>query len=538
MASGAWLREPFSFPGPPSTDAEEVDPTPFHSILFPADADRGPASEPAEPAYFGDLHLDDIARSVLADAGSRELAWVFRVPLTDVAAITYRHDVFRDLEDEVVLTAIRAFGESMQIVRRRLVHAEKTYHPFDRERWLLSAADAYATAVTALGEQLAAIELRSAGLAAFRDHLEAYLHAEAFTGLVDDTRRMRRAIEGVSYRLRIHGPRVTVTRVRPEPDYSAEVLQTFDKFRQTTVKPYEWRFETGSDMNHVEAAILDRVARLHPEVFEALHAYASSHATFLNQVMDRFDREVRFYVAVHDHEASVGSELGLRFCYPQMSEAGTGMAASGTFDLALAGSLLGSGTRVVPNDIALDGDERIVLVSGPNQGGKTTFARAIGQLHHLARMGVPVPGEAVRMTLVDHIFTHFERAEQVEDLSSKLEGDLRRIRAILEQATASSLVVMNESFSSTTVDDQRFIGAQVMRQVLDCGLRCVVVTFLDELVAMDPAIVSMVSTVDPDDNAHRTFRIVRRPPDGLAYAMAIAEKHRLTYPSVKARLSR
>ncbi len=97
---------------------------------------------------------------------------------------------------------------------------------------------------------------------------------------------------------------------------------------------------------------------------------------------------------------------------------------------------------------------------------------------------------------------------------------------------------MNESFSSTTVDDQRFIGTQVIRRILDCGLHCVVVTFLDELVALDPAIVSMVSSVDPDDDARRTFRIVRRPPDGLAYAMAIAEKHRLTYPSVKARLAR
>jgi DNA mismatch repair protein MutS len=532
MAPGA-----VSFPGPPSTDGEEVDPTPFHSILFPGAGGRTPTSVPAEPPYFGDLHLDDIERSILADAGSRELAWVFRVPLTDVAAITYRQDVFRDLEDEAALAALRDFGESMQAVRRRLGHAQKSHHDFDRERWLLSAVDAYQEAVMTLGRGLAPADLRSAGLRGFRDHLAAYVRSQAFTAPVEDTRRTRASIAGVSYRMRIHGPRVTVTRAREEPDYSAEVLQAFEKFRQGTAKPYGWRFDTGSDMNHVEAAILDRVARLHPGAFETLHGYASRNAKFLDPVIDRFDREIRWYLAVHDHVERVEGELGLPFCYPRVDETGPGMLGSGMFDLALAGSLLGSRTPVIPNDIALRGDERVVLVSGPNQGGKTTFARAIGQLHHLARLGMPVPGESARVSLVDQIFTHFERAEQVEDLSSKLEDDLRRIRAILEQATASSLVIMNESFSSTTVEDQRFIGAQVMRRILDCGLRCVVVTFLDELVALDTAIVSMVSTVEPGDDAPRTFRIVRRPPDGLAYAMAIAEKHGLTYPSVKARLS-
>ncbi|MGH2466020.1 MAG: MutS-related protein, partial [Candidatus Limnocylindrales bacterium] len=85
---------------------------------------------------------------------------------------------------------------------------------------------------------------------------------------------------------------------------------------------------------------------------------------------------------------------------------------------------------------------------------------------------------------------------------------------------------------------QLFIGRRIMGQIVDCGLLCVVVTFLDELAALGPAIASMVSTVDPADDTRRTFEIVRRPSDGLAYALAIAEKHRLTYPSLKARLVR
>jgi len=251
----------------------------------------------------------------------------------------------------------------------------------------------------------------------------------------------------------------------------------------------------------------------------------------------RFDREIQFYLAWLDYIAPL-RRAGLAFCYPELSRSSRSLEGRGVFDLALATSLVKEGAAVIPNDVELHEGERILVVSGPNQGGKTTFARAIGQLHHLARLGVTVPGERLRLPVVDQIFTHFERQERVEDLNSKLEDDLRRVRRILDEATSDSLAIMNESFTSTTVDDQLFIGRRVMAGLLERGLIAVLVTFLDELASLDPAIVSVVSQVDPDDRTTRTFKVVCRPADGLAYAMAIAAKHRLTYPSVRARLRR
>jgi DNA mismatch repair protein MutS len=536
MASGAGLREPSFVPGAASLQVEEVAATSdFESVLFEAGSGERDG-RPAGPDELRDLHLAEIIAAVTAGRDEHDLASLFATPVRAATTVAYRHEVFRDLEAPGVVSILERFAGEMQVVRRRLAGSRNVHHRYEQERWLLDAAFAYADAVTALCDGLSSAGVRSRGLAGFRDFLAGYVAADAFTALVADAERVENLLAAVRYRLRLETGRVTVTRYEPEPDYGAEVLAHFEKFRQGDTTPYDFGLDRQTSMNHVEAAILDGVALQHPDVFAALDTFCETHRGFLDPTIARFDREIQFYLGYLAHIAWVG-RAGLPFCYPEIVRGG-GVECRGLFDLALAASLIGRGEAVVPNDLELRASERVVVVSGPNQGGKTTFARAVGQLLHLARIGVPVPGSSARLPLVDAIHTHFERQEQVDDLNSKLEGDLRRIHAMLEQATPGSLLILNESFSSTTVTDQLSIGRKVMARILELGVLCVVVTFLDELASLDPAVVSLVSTVDPADPARRTYEIVRRPADGLAYALAIADKHRLTYPSLKARLAR
>ncbi len=509
---------------------------PFQSILFD-DVPAPPDLETrAQPDCFPDLNLDQLVASVTRGRDEYRLAPFFHVPLHDLRLIEFRHEVFRDLEDPAIVELIGAFAGGMRTMRAAFAQVERLRYPLQKQRWYLEAARIYCDTVASLSSGLAASAATSSGLRAFGAYLRAYVSSEAFTRLRDDTTEVAARLAEVRYCLQIRGSRIRVTRYDEEPDYSAEVLEAFEKFKRGAPRDYRFTFSSGAEMNHVEAAVLDRVARLHPDAFAALAEFAMQHRAFIDPTIRTFDREIQFYVACREFVTRI-SATGVGFCYPELSDRSKSVHVRDAFDVVLADRLARDGGRVVTNDVDLAGPERILVVSGPNQGGKTTFARMVGQLHWLGSLGWPVPGAEARLFLFDRLYTHFEQEEDLENLSGRFEGDLRRIRAILDEATPDSLVVMNESFSGTTTDDALLIGRRIMDEIIRRDMLCVSVTFLDELSAIGEATVSMVSGVDPHDAARRTFKVVRRPADGRAYAWAIAEKYGLTYRDITARLA-
>jgi DNA mismatch repair protein MutS len=444
----------------------------FHSILFERTEDSIKKETLEAPVFFVDLYLDQIIDTIADGRQEYNLKPFFYTSLNDIDEISYRRAIMQELENTILFEHIKSFTQKMRAMREYLTQADKLYYKYQKQSWLLDAVEIYCDAVTCLVHDLSLVGLKSCGFLAFREYLTNYAQSDLFASLLAETKKLKADLAAVRYCVLIKGNSLKVRKYKAEIDYSADVEETCAKFKQGAGKDYRVKFSTSPEMNHIEAKILEFVAQLYPDVFLTLDNYCATNGDYLDEVVEVFDREIQFYIAYLEHMARF-KRSGLKFCYPQMSTKSKEVYDYEGFDLALAYKLINEKSSVVCNDFYLKGKERIFVVSGPNQGGKTTFARTFGQLHYLASLGCPVPGKQAQLLLFDKLFTHFEREEDIKTLRGKLEDDLVRLHDILNQATPDSVVIMNELFTSTTLQDAIFLSKKIVEKITDLDLLCV-----------------------------------------------------------------
>jgi DNA mismatch repair ATPase MutS len=208
---------------------------------------------------------------------------------------------------------------------------------------------------------------------------------------------------------------------------------------------------------------------------------------------------------------------------------------------------------VVTNDIRIAPDGGILILTGPNRGGKTTFMQGVGLLHILAQLGLRVPGTQAVISPLDHLFTHFPLAEQPESDAGRFGEEAIRLGKIFEQVTRHSLVLLNESLASTSFSESLYLAQDIVRILRRVGARAIYATHLHELASKvdelnnsvpgDSRIISVVSS--PRETAAQatgaevdhTYQLEVRPPLGRSYAREIAARYGISYEQLENVLS-
>ena len=179
----------------------------------------------------------------------------------------------------------------------------------------------------------------------------------------------------------------------------------------------------------------------------------------------------------------------------------------GLYDACLSLSL---DKPVVGNDANVDGKD-LLLITGANQGGKSTLLRGIGLAQLMMQCGMFVAADSFRSSISNAVFTHCKREEDTAMKSGKLDEELSRMSDIVDHITPFSMVLLNESFAATNEREGSEIARQIVSALLDKRIRVIFVTHLYEL-ARGFHESNMGNILFLRAERERTFRLIEGEP--------------------------
>lgn len=226
--------------------------------------------------------------------------------------------------------------------------------------------------------------------------------------------------------------------------------------------------------------------------------------------------ELAFYIGCLNLHSRL-AEKDEPTCFPVPLVSGRDeLSAQGLYDVSLS---LNLEERVVGNDLGTDG-KRLVMITGANQGGKSTFLRSVGLAQLMMQGGMFVPAESFRASVCNGIFTHYKREEDATMTSGKLDEELSRMSDIADKITPNSILLCNESFASTNEREGSEIARQVVCALIEANVKIFFVTHLFDLAygfyheRLDTA---LFLRAERQPDGRRTFRLVEGEPLPTSY---------------------
>ncbi|MCE4622551.1 MAG: hypothetical protein F7B19_04470 [Desulfurococcales archaeon] len=448
----------------------------------------------------GDNFIKEVSRKVLL------------MGVANIEDIAYRQEALKDAigNSETIRIAYQVLNDTIDSAERM---------------WWLSRSNS--SPVSTLSYSVKLLKIYITGLERIRDVLlprKSGFKSRAFTSLINTleqyfnkeyTKSLKTALkhlsphEGMTLRMgltrsaELWGFKL----VKPSQKSTTGLKRIIDKI---SVRKYTWKLpprdEAGEDeLWNIKNLALEKPAKILNIAYQHVIEFINSLRT-----------ELAFYVGALNLWDRL-KRIGAPTSFPIPRE--TGERVLRFKDLVEVSLALRIGRRPVPN--TLDSKQRmIIVVSGPNKGGKTVFLRSIGQAQLMMMAGMYVAAEHYESSISTGVYTHFETEEKPNLGKGRLEEELARISEIVDHLKRGSMLLMNESFSSTNEKEGSEIAREILCALSDSGVRIIYVTHFYELQRWfleNRRYDTIFLKAERKEDGTRTYRIIPGEPEKRGY---------------------
>ena len=530
----------------------------FESILDK----KEPVKGVTRPAFFLDLNIDQILERI--SKGDRGILEYFEYFPLDAECEGYRHDVYADIKENALYDALLTFNTIYNEFRDIENKKKSTRIDLQRPVWHFWGMEIYTRTIADLKKALENAKLTSEGFKELNAFLESYTGTQDFIQMSEKAAKLKADLLSLTVyanyengRIQVHvedsnetgsedadsgrarasedkSDGQTSTEYADEDEYEdiAEYENFLEQICAVNEKEFVNPFAITDELTSFEQEIVKIVAKKNPDIFKVAEKLFKETPEFEETVFSRLADELRFYLSYFEFEQKM-IKAGFSFASPITTES-QNICATGLYDLALACVNNEKGKPVISNDLAFEKNELFFVLTGPNQGGKTTFARSLGQLIYFTKIGLDVPAVSATVPYFSDILTHFSVEESVETGRGKLMEELVRLSPMMKEYKDNAFVVINELFTTAANYDAIIMGQNVLKHFLDEGCHGIYVTHLRELCDIDERIVGLSAQLD--ENGKQNFKVQKKSVDYEGCAKNQVEKYGLGYDKLAERL--
>lgn len=517
------------------------------SLLYPPDYDRTKEIPMKDFKFIHSLQIDDMIVLIKESYRGFSDLKLENFYTTDPVVLRYRLDIVQDLVENDALYEV--FCKAVSLIfnisdLRRALSSDFTVEAaLSSVRYL----ETYQEIVNLFADSLKDCELQSDGLKNFREQILAIAESEEYRNLNEELANMEvnfGFLKSVTIGVNLD------ENLRPKEAGILSVNQT--AFRPGTIMDKLLRKK--SDGNVLLSSLYPLARGLHGEELNALNhsisgalhtIFAKSLRDFEPMIQNYYTMNTAVFIALLDDirflTAGVGfirsmKEKGFSMCKPTVAEVAQKRCdLEQVYNPMLARKSIEH--TIVSNSFSFDEKGRFYLVTGPNHGGKSIFAYSVGMAQALFQLGLFVPAESAHMSPVTGIFTHFPSSDENNYGKGRLESECARLGEIMTKLSETDMLLMDESFSSTSGLEAGYIASEVLTGIGVIGCGGIFVTHIHDLPQQVATynshpdnkgkIDNLVALMENKENGTRSYRISRTTPDGLSYAKDIASRYGL-----------